>query len=875
MRIGVIFRLIEEKCVWRGMHHRYNASARMQPIHPCRVFNMGHRIGLWIAMGRIIGRTLGKLVASFLATSLLINVALAQSTRLPTTQPQSELQRYENLLGILEGQNSPQARRTGARELLIQGWPEAPSRLTAILRGSNRPARIAVALALSDVPERLTAEYLDPLFEMLNDGEEDARKAAAQALAAAADSSVITRLKMIAVSRERPILERRAAIESFGQMTQREAVLILFEVLTDPNPEISDAALQTIEQMTGQDFSGNTELAQSWWNAIKTKTDSQWQKIQIERLIRLNRAREQRCRDLEARLATTLRDAYFRTPEAQRPPLLSSFLTDNAVAVRRMGLALVQSMLAEGKLPPNEFVLQVRDLMNAAEPDVRAAAIQTVTTLRDSADAVALQTMLKTEQNRLVRRALVNGLGYVGTADCLSMLLEQTQSADAAIVNESVTAIGRLIERGVLDAALKEQASHALYSQYEATPREDAAARERLLWALSRLTEPRLADVFIACLNPSETAPVRLAAIRGIIQLIDPRSGRSNGNGNGNTATQTARPNSNTSRLLDALAPLVEDPTADIRRACVETIAQFAMSDTRIDTLWPRLDPSRESEETIRQAAWRGVLRVLSKRPYAEIAARLERLPGDDATRRTLTIEILQAALENRGDDPSDNEPARIHAHLAVEYAVTGQIEPAMSNYISALDKASASNPPHTQQIALELLRLAIRTGRYDAQLAAVLNDVNPALDGAALWETARAEIERGMTAGNLDQMIVTLDALRSYPLAHFPPDARTAIENSLQQAHRIQYESDILLIDALLKQMREKPEDTRAQESVATLGDRAIPHVRTALRSALSEENTDQHWVERLTSLFKTLQPDWTGFTPDATLEHKLRSLE
>jgi hypothetical protein len=64
-------------------------------------------------------------------------------------------QRFNDLLILIEGQNSPQARRAGARELLRQGWPETVPQLSAILRGPDRPAKIAVARALSDLPTQI------------------------------------------------------------------------------------------------------------------------------------------------------------------------------------------------------------------------------------------------------------------------------------------------------------------------------------------------------------------------------------------------------------------------------------------------------------------------------------------------------------------------------------------------------------------------------------------------------------------------------------------------------------------------------------------------------------------------------------------------
>jgi HEAT repeat protein len=792
----------------------------------------------------------------------------------PASQSAFDQLRFDNLLSVLEGQNSPQARRTGARELLIQGWAEVTPRLVAILRGANQPARIAVAYALSDAPDRLTVEFIDPLFEMITEPEDDVRKAAALALAAGSSDDILARLKIMATSRDLPAPSRRSAIDTLGMMTQRDAVKILVELLTDPDPEISETALQMIEQMTAQDFYGDPEAALDWWQKAKLKPNAQWQRMQIERLIRQNRAREQRCRDLEQRLAVTMQDSYYRAGEAQRPALLSTYLTDTSVAVRKLGLVLVQAILAEGKTLPEDLIAQTRELMNATEPEVRAAAIQTVATLRNSIDADRFKNLLASEHNRNVRRALVNGLGYVGNAESLPMLLDLIQTPGSTVINESVTALGRLAERGILDSAGRKQVTDLIIAQYEGASHDNAVLRERLLWALSRLGDPRHAKIFVDCLNTAEPGPVRLAAIRGIATLVDPRKTKTNGNGTPATQSRDS-PALNSTQLLDTLLPFVGDSSIEIRRAAVESLAQSAATEQQIAALWTRLDPNQESEEEIRLTAWRGAVRILAARPYGEIQAWLQRLPGDEKYRRQHTIELLQAAVTSSGTAPqTQNDLGPIRARLAAEYAATNQIDEALTNYLGALSALAASQPREVTRVAVELLRFAIQHGRYDGQLAAAIANCSPALDSAALWTGIRGEIENRLNPDEIDQTIETLAALQAHPPATMPAATQTAIGDLLQRARQIRRDNDAAVIAANLQKLKDNPNDPKRIEAILGLGNRAAPIVRETLRAALKAERPDNAWIVQLRDLLKSLEPDWTGFTPDATLEDKLNSL-
>ncbi|MBU0618239.1 MAG: HEAT repeat domain-containing protein [Planctomycetes bacterium] len=820
----------------------------------------------------------GTLVAALAAGVVFAQQPPAESRPAgpPTTQSSFDPQRLNDLIVLIEGQNSPQARRTGARELLRQGWSETVPRLTAILRGSSQPAKVAVALALSDLPKQIASEYVEPLLAMLADPQADVRRAAALALAGSPVDAGLPGLRALVLGNKQPRAARLAAIETLGMMTQREAVAVLIEALADRDEELAGPALEAVERTTAQDFQGDCAAARAWWETARQTTPDQWQRLQIERLVRQDRAQQQRLRDLEQRLAHALRESYVRTPEAQRPALLNAHLTDASAAVRLLGLELVQSLLAEGKTLTPETAAYTRELLTAPEPTVRAAAVRTVATLRDLADAERFQQLLATERHAAVREALVNGLGYVGAASSVVPLLELLESAGHTISSEAVTALGRLAERGVLNGPSRVAVATALLAHVHATPREDYVMRERLLWAMSRVGDPRCGPEFMAALKTPEAATVRLAAVRGIAVLVDPRMAKVNGLASAPAAGENADRLVTTQKLIDALVPVTSDPDAGVRRAAVEVLAQFATSDTHAEALWTRLSSEREPEEAIRVTAWRGVTRVVASRPVDEIELWLDRLPGDEATQRQHAVELLQAAEKNLDGKPEvRGELGRTRARLAAERAALGQVEQSISGYLMALQDLHAASSPEFPRAALELLRLALLEDRYDAQLAAVLADENPALDGAALWEGIREEIEQRLHPDEVDRAIAMLVALKTSPPASMPADTQAALEQILQRARQVRAEADTAVVSDALQKLHDNPDDEQALRTVLELGSRATPVVRDALRAALQVEPPDANHVQQLHDLLKALVPDWPGFAPDATSEEKLMALQ
>src|SRR5262245_24901484 len=375
------------------------------------------------------------MTGALLATAILM-VAQAPVTQTPASDHTTSLpaeraserlsaadqQRLTDWVALIEGQNTPQARLTGARELLRTGRIESYRRLVGILTGSNRPARIAVALALADQPSMSDSVFVAPLVALFSDDDADTRQAVAAAIAKGG-AMVIPRLAELLTDAQQPLIVKLSAIDALGRMTQRGAIAVLVDALADPASPLCKAALAALERATAQDFQNDPSRALRWWEDTRSIDAASWQQLQIDRLVHQSGTLSQRVRELESRLATAQRDGFFRAAESERTALLATFLADPLDVVRLLGLDLVQTQLTEGKPPAPETVAKVRELLTTADARVRAAAVRCVASLRDPADAERFAQMLATETNSDGRQALVYGLGYVGGSEVVPPLL--------------------------------------------------------------------------------------------------------------------------------------------------------------------------------------------------------------------------------------------------------------------------------------------------------------------------------------------------------------------------------------------------------------------------------------------------------------------
>lgn len=673
-------------------------------------------------------------------------------------------QRFRDLVAVVEGQNTVQARRTATIELLRQGWPEAPRRLATILTSGAKPARLAVTLALSESREFLDESLVEPLIGVLRDDDPELRTAAAAALAAFGDSATISRLETLLVDEKQPAAARTAAIDALGRMTAQQAVAVLMNAVSRPEFPFRRAALSAIERATAQGFGGDFAAAEAWWRENGGVSSPVWMELQISRLVRQNDATSRRMRDLEVRLAGVARESYLRATEGDRPALLAAYLADTSDVVRLAGLELLQTQLTDGKPVSDEIAARARALIDSPEDIVRAAAIRTVTSLRSPADAPRFLQMLSTETSREVRVALIYALGYVGDASVIGTLVPILSWPESAAVDEAVTALGRLAERpGVLDADSREIVARALLNRYAQPGDLPLASRRELLRAMTRLADGRFRPIFLEALDTAAPKELRLQALRGIAAIIPPAE-------NGAAAASTSAPAITRSAAADVLAPLVADADLPLRRLAIETLGPLAQSDAHFQALISRLSSAQEPDESVRQAAWKSFSAALLARRWTDAAAQIDRLPVDLPDRSQRTLELLSEFEKSRSSATANRaELGGIRTRLAAQRALAGQIPEAIQAATAAIDDLLAAKSPDVARAAAELLRIALLNDRYDDATAALLAPARTGVGVQTLWEAVRSEVEPRLRGEARARAIETLKFFREKPPAPLP----------------------------------------------------------------------------------------------------------
>lgn len=772
-------------------------------------------------------------------------------TQLSTRTAESDPRRIADLASLIEGPNTPSARETGVRELLRDGSPEALQHLAAFLNGTNSAAKIAVANVIAANGDGVSPELLDALVQALAAPESEVASAAANALSVGGEAAS-ARLIAYVEGDGNPLGARLMAIRALGLSTEFSAVRALAGLLESPKPELARAAGDALELVAGARFGGDASAARAWWIENGSESPAEWQSRQLRRLAMDRRRIETAALAMEQRLAKALRETFQRVPEQERGAVLHTYLTDSLIVTQKVGLELAQGETAESRSLKAESIGVVRRLLGSEDASVREAAAQTLTALRDPSDAERLLERLAVERVDAVRNALLNGLGYLGSDAAADALMRQIPELSDALVSEAVTALGRMIERGVLDGENQGRIAQLLVERYQATPRESSTVRERLLWAMSRLRSASFAPVFVEALTGTDATAVRQAAVRGIAAL-ELRS----------------------AEAMAALQGALADADASVRRVAVEALGGMALGDAQITALWERLAIAHEPDEMVRDAAWRAVLRQLSSRPAAEIERWIDELPAGDANTVRRSIDLLNVAIASIQDDAGKRgDVGRMRKRVALLRESAGQIDKAIEAYVQALSDFRATSSPALAESACDLLRMLLVNRRYDAEMGRVLSGAaNLSEFTAVVTREAESRLTDDATAAELSCGIVT--AFREYPPSALPSDIERALEDLARKVESHRGALDDRRVERAIGALRANAGDAGAREVIATMGHRAVPGLCTQLEQLLTREPANESDERLLSELLKSVLPDWPGIAPGADAAAKKAALE
>lgn len=786
----------------------------------------------------------------------------------------------------IEGQTSGAARREAVRQFLLEGGETVEDEILTLLAGSSRTAQLAVAYALADLSQSLRVAWIEPLQAMLGDADAEFRSAASGALAAYPDDRSVTALRAVLLDSSMTVRARLAALDALDRICTPAAVGAIVQALDEATPTVRDQAMASLDAIAGRPFGGRRSEIDEWWSEAQRDDAERWRARRMARLERRANQLERQAREIESRFVASLRDGFLRASEADRPAMLQSLLSDALVSVRLMGLSLAQTELSQGRAVSPESAERIRELLAAPEGLIRAAAVRAVAGLRDPADEARLLEILSAETGSEVRAAVANALGYIGGTAAAPRLVELLTSDDSAVLEEAVTAIGRLVKRVELSDSATRAIADGVLALGETIAERRVATRERLLWTMSRIADVRYTDVFVAALRPEEASAIRVAALRGVAALMESMNGRAlpqtlPAQRDGVTGEEAGRPvagalDAQRAALMKHVAAAAHDGDTALRRAAIEALAQLSWMDSDLEELWRVVIAGEEHDDDERELAWRGLVRALGGRTVAEIEPWIERLPPNGEHREHRRIELLLLAERIATAEPVDRAAlGSIRVRIGRARAAAGQVESAVSAYLAGMDDLLAVEDSGLASSAVELTALSVRTGFFESEFAKRLAQRTAGLPAEAFWEPLLDALASGLTGESADRMVGALGRLRETPPVAADASVLERITRLREAAIELRRESEREIVAAALAELAADPDNAEALERIISRGRGAAPAVRDALLSLISADGYDRERERRLVDLLKQLVPGWSAYRPDDGMDQKVLALQ
>jgi len=614
----------------------------------------------------------------------------AQSDRtdqLPVDATKDHLERLDRFRrNILDPQARLEERRNWAEALLAE-WFQTPTpqaKMTmAELLGRDPETQRAICEAIGTGTgfrgDQLDGDLVGPLIDLLSSENADLRASAARALAEFPRDDVAEKLGAIARG-DGPLPLRLSAIDALAPSTyRRKVVKELIGLLNSTTPEVVQRAATSLETASRENIGTDISVWETWWEEKKRLSEEEW----VTDRLRMFRDRDRQMKtslralqeegkrqqeSLGNRLRDFQRDLFRTLPADQREAKLIEWLNDPLDDVKLTPLSIIKSRIAdEGKRPEGELLATLLRLVRQGSSLIRREVLAIVQNLSDPAVREVLLSQLDTERDPTTRAAIFKSLGRMESAESIPVLLREISSSDSPVVcvREAALALGLIAEKKNA-AARSTNAVDALQSRFFLAPAEDANLRAALLTAMAGIGDAQFAPQFLKAVESSDPAILR-PALRGLQAVGD-----------------------YSTPVLMRRHTRHQDPL--VRLAAIDAVSELGREESDLECLLARLNPGLESNDSVREAAWRGFQRLLAGRPIAE-RIRAAAMLRDVPEREIAYLEELAAALSSTGDEGSERE--LILERLGLLLAASGKHQAAIPYlrelYLTRQDRSDAS----------------------------------------------------------------------------------------------------------------------------------------------------------------------------------------
>ncbi len=775
-------------------------------------------------------------------------VTCAARREMPALTPDQQIELKTLTAQLSDPDRTARTRGEAALLLLGRTYPQAGVVLRDFLAdASNRPAQVAVAGAIVQ-SGRSDKQFVKPLAAMLTSDEPAVRSPAAEALAACKDCGGLDELIRILSDRRTDRDIRMVIISTMQRMLDKKAVDALVSALNDKDESIRHAACDALANLTSiRTFGRDTRQWKGWWSKNRNKRRSDWLADLAESLAGANQNLKRNNAELRRRLASAMNDLYAATGPDGRDALLTEMLADPLSEVRLVAVKLVQQRLATGKKPGEPLVAQVRARVADTDPSVRAGAVVLLANMADKQASGLLTTRLKVEQSDEVRRAIYQGLGFLGDVSVWERLLVGIAEPDRRVASAAAGALTRIAGKNSLSDKRRAAASSALTKRYKACAGNGSSGlREALLEAMGVLKDERLAGLLTSALK-DPSAAVRLSGIKALERL-------------------------RLSESASAIAPLVRDGDRGVRLAAIAAVGSLGAAE-HIETILARTDAKVEPDAAVAAQGWSVVMSLLAKVETAKLQALAEKL-----ARRSDAGEYLIDVLKLwSGRIPAEQADEWIPVRLRLGRALLKAGRPAeaageLSAVHAAMVEAKDARTPKVWREWIEALLVAGDASAVTT-IAAVEDDSQFASATAALQK----RLDALSAAKDFDAVVRLAGSALKRLGDRLNAPQKKVIEKALAQGQAQQRLADRQRVATLVARLTgaDDPARQAAARELATMKERAVEPLIEQLRKTISSEKPDPAVEKAILKIISALAPELKGYDPKSDAAERLKTLD
>jgi HEAT repeat protein len=677
--------------------------------------------------------------------------------------------------GLLDPKSRPEERARWAE--LLYSYEGAPAKALIIdLLGNSAFPDVQRALCgvlaerAGREPERLAPGLVEPLSELLGAAAEDLRSLAGRILADFPGTDVPERLGRLAAEPKEPLAKRLAAIDALARNTHRRDVVgQLVGLLDGDAPDIAASVVAALESTTPGTYGSDLVRWKRWWAEKSRLSEEVWSAEQL-RLYR-DRARKiatefaQFREDtkhekiaLTDRISAMERELFRTLGGDERDAKLVEWLRDPLDIVRRTALSIVGARIPdEGKRPQGEVLTALLDVFREGPAPLRREVLAIAQNLKDADVLDALLARLTLEEDIQTRLAIFRAIGKLDQPKAIPALVREIASMDSfpECVREASMALGSVAAKASDEMELQ-QAVDALKTRYGAMGSDDGRMRAALLTAMAGIGNVAFRAEFLEGVESSDPLLLR-PAIRGLISLKD--------------ATKLPR-----------LRTLTHHDDAQVRLAATGAVGELGREEVDLENLVVRLNPTVETNERTRDAAWNGFLHQMESRSIADRIAAAERL------RELPDFEVRFLEKLADGVAASNGESKFLETvldRLTVTLVAQHRYTEAVPRLRALCELKSSDGEPSALPCGLRLLDAVLRdsvtTGVSDLirQLAA---GVPSERDRVELVSRISAYLESEHALSNTERLRALLVDLRSIPSGELGKSWQDTLDSVEQQ---------------------------------------------------------------------------------------------